>query len=278
MDNAALRKLQLTQLEMLKEVKRVCDNNGIAYFLDSGTLLGAVRHGGFIPWDDDLDVGMLRSEYDKFIECAKRDLKDEYFLQTWETDPGYPMPYAKIRKKNTYYGEKSFEKADINQGIFIDIFPYDVWPAKRKRAFFNRISRLRALLVAKCKYMRVRSDKFYKSVIKFFIVTVVRFFSLFTTKEKLIRKYEKLVLRTNAAESDELFEETLHYKFGYWVLPKSVFRGYASMKFEDEEFSVPSGYDEYLTAVYGDYMTLPPEDKRGGHNVARVIFDTEKGE
>ena len=105
MERELLRKVQLTQLEIAKEIRRVCEENDIPYFLTCGTLLGAVRHQGFIPWDDDMDVGMLRENYEKFCRIAPEKLKPEYCWQTWYTDPNYALPFGKVRKRGTLFLE-----------------------------------------------------------------------------------------------------------------------------------------------------------------------------
>lgn len=105
MERELLRKVQLKQLEIAKEIKRVCEENEIGYFLCYGTFLGAVRHKGFIPWDDDLDLGMLRADYEKFCRIAPSALKPEFCLQTWYTDPNYGLPFGKVMLRNTIYLE-----------------------------------------------------------------------------------------------------------------------------------------------------------------------------
>ena len=117
-----LRNVQLVQLEIAKEVKRICEQNNISYFMDGGTLLGAVRHKGFIPWDDDLDFGFTRDNYEKFIATAKKNLSSEFFLQTWDSDREYGYAFAKIRKKGTIYQERIAQDSNANCGIFIKAF------------------------------------------------------------------------------------------------------------------------------------------------------------
>ena len=275
MDDKTLRRVQLLQLEIAKEIKRICDENQIDYFLDSGTLLGAVRHKGFIPWDDDMDIGMTRENYEKFLRAAQTDLQDKFFLQTWETDKNYPMPFAKIRLNGTEYIENVFEKANMHQGIYVDVFPYDVWPEKKRqqKKVWRKKSLLQAMITMKCHFTKFKSDSALKYFLKIIMFTFIKFINLFYSKKRLISKYEKMVKKFNALESDKLYEQTVNFKFGYWVVPKSCLEGSTLLPFEDDYFKCPENYDGYLKKCYGDYMTPPPEDvRKKGHNIIKVDF------
>lgn len=125
LSEADLRRLHQVQLAMLLELDRVCRHLGVGYQLGAGTLLGAVRHGGFIPWDDDVDVVMLRADYRRFLREAPTLLDSSLFLQTWRSDPHFRVGFAKLRRQDSVFREKSSQISRYHHGIFIDIFPFD---------------------------------------------------------------------------------------------------------------------------------------------------------
>ena len=168
-----LRKAQLLMLEVLKEIHRICEENDINYFLCYGTLLGAVRHKGFIPWDDDCDIGMIREDYEKFLVVAKEKLGSKFVLETEELDVGYGLEFSKVMLKDTIWIEKNVvnNKKRVYNGIFVDVFPFDKLPNgknKEKMQYtVNNISQL--LILAKLNYTVVTDSpkkKFFFCLLK----------------------------------------------------------------------------------------------------------------
>lgn len=270
MDKETLRRVQLTQLEIAKEIKRVCEKNGIEYWLDSGTLLGAVRHKGFIPWDDDLDIGMKREDYEKFKKVAINDLSSKYYFQDWLTDKNYGLPFAKVRKKNTLYIENKGQNSKAACGIYVDIFPYDNYG--NDSIHQGKPIKIIKLLIqnkAKIQVWRENEGINYK---KFFQHLPFVIASKFCNRSKLISKHDKLATMYNNETCEYLFIQGIS-NYGKWTIPVSAFDEMIDMEFEDTVFKVPKGYDLYLTHGYGDYMQLPPEDKRENrHQIIKVKF------
>jgi len=267
MDNVTLKKVQSTLLEIAKEVKRVCDENDIVYFLDSGTLLGAVRHKGFIPWDDDFDIGMMRSEYEKFCKIAPSKLGKDYYLQTWENDRNYAVPFAKVRKKNTIYLENKASRS-VNNGFYVDIFPYDYAPELAKDSFMKKLANIERVLLMKCKYQPWQESA-GMNIKKRIAYVPYQILSLFISREKLLRKYERIVF--SVPRSDVIYIQFGSTK-GFYV-PEKAFGNGTNLVFEDTFFRCPLDTDVYLSSIYGDYMQLPPEDQRENrHQIIEIKF------
>lgn len=269
MERELLRKVQLTQLEIAKEIKRVCEENDICYFLYRGTFLGAVRHNGFIPWDDDMDFAMLRQDYEKFCRVAPQALNPAYCLQNWHTDPGYALPFAKIRKRNTLYAEAKSAILQEN-GFFVDIYPLDFAPetGQPREALAKKLLNLFRVKLMKSGYTP------WKEEVKINWVKRIGYLyyqacALFTSHEALIREYESLV--ASVPESDVLYEQSALPKGFYY--DRKMYDAVAAYPFEDTSFLGPKDYDTVLSSLYGDYMTLPPEGKRENrHQIMKLDF------
>ena len=273
MDKVTLRKVQLEQLKIAKEIRRVCEENNIKYFLDSGTLLGAIRHKGFIPWDDDLDIGMFRADYERFIEIAPKALKDNYLLQVWGGNNHYPLSFAKVRNVNTIYIENKAQKLQENQGIYVDVFPYDRYGDDMKKQGFP-LMLVRRMILAKEK-MEPWRDNDKINIKRYLIYLPIRFLAMFASKKTLIDFYEKTAQMYNNDEQRDYFPQGTT-PYGRWVIEKKGLSDMTLGDFEGEKFSIPANYDIYLKNAYGDYMTLPPIDKRENkHQIIKVKFEDE---
>lgn len=269
MERELLRKVQMQQLDVAKEIKRVCDENNIQYFLCFGTMLGAVRHQGFIPWDDDLDIGMMRSEYERFLEIAPKKLKPEYLVQTWYNTPAYPLPFAKVRKRGTVYLEGKHSLLEEN-GFYVDIFPFDSQPATdaERMAANKKLQDLFRTKLMKCKSKPWMDNGkiLWKKRIGYLYYQVK---ALFATQKGLARAYDELA--TSFPESDILFWQEGISKMR--KIKRQWCEELEEFDFEGERFRGPKAYDELLTTIYGDYMQLPPEDQRENrHQIELVDF------
>lgn len=269
MDNQ-LDQIHKIQLELALEVKRICDQHDIKYFLDAGTLLGAIRHSGFIPWDDDLDIGFLREEYEKFIKVAATELSEAYFLQTWDTDINYGLPFGKIRKNKTKYIENKTAKANVHQGIFIDIFPYDNVPEEKLKQRIQGVA-LKAwfrIILMKNQYEPWNDER----KIKFLAYLPIRTLSVFINKDFAKTRFSKWATKYNHIDTKKVVVcDGASYQT--WQVDRSIVEKLVESDFEKQKFNVPAAYHEYLTNAYGDYMTPPPKNQRANrHGIIEVDF------
>jgi len=251
--SATMKKIWAIELEMLIEVDRICKKHGLKYFLMCGTLLGAIRHKGFIPWDDDLDIAMPRDDYEKFMQ-----LKDEFrqplFLQNPYTDKGYAASHTTIRNSNTSAISQIIKYQDMNHGIFIDVFPLDHFV---EEGAAERYAAINQLNIENGTFMRMTNPElneknkqrvaaYNRDHIKDFeeIQNIASKFNDQKTDKLAIMTYTADPLENNIWDAAD-FEKSIDWEF------------------EGHMFSIPAGYDHILRNAFGNYMEFPPVEKRG---------------
>ena len=259
-NNTDRRALQLEELTVLEELDRICKKHGLRYFLTAGTLLGAVRHKGFIPWDDDIDVAMPREDYDRLAKICESELSEGFFYQSEKTERLHTFFFAKIRKDGTRVTEHLLEGVDIHDGCYVDIFPLDKCPKipAFARLYFKTVQMLNCAIISKV-------SKDFKDEYKpftHFVYSCVRLLPF-----SFLRGLRRFVRWFYAAFSSGKRWCTVAGSHGYpreTYLPEWFASG-VPMEFEGKEFPAPVGWQELLTNMYGDYMTPPDQTNRGGH-------------
>lgn len=266
-----LRRIQSILLELLCEVRRVCGLAGIRYAIIAGTMLGAVRHGGFIPWDDDADVGLLREDYEAFrAACGKYLDTARFYFQDHTNTPGYRWGYGKLRRKDSLYVVRGTEHLPYEQGIWIDIFPLDSVPDHwLGRAACNlHCFLLRKLLYAESGRYRERGAA--KRAVYGLLAKA--------PLEAVLARYEACIDRRNRKRTSWvriLMFPTPNISFGYL---RSWYEDLSEIAFEGERFAGVRDYDGYLSFKFGDYRKLPAPEQRKQHRVSRLKFPGETGD
>ena len=251
-EGTELRKAQLRMLEILKVVDRICRKNNIPYWLEGGTLLGAVRHGGFIPWDDDLDICVERKNMNKLKKTLQKELPDEYVYQDRFTDFNFPLLISKVRDTESYI-EEEYSSRLKHSGLFLDIIPVERIVSQKIKSQLDYIygHSVRSIHNAHSSTW----DKILSYICfipALFAVYIVRLFTLFTNCEKIGHVY--------GWSSYSLISE------------KSIFP-LSEISFEGSRFLCPANAHQYLSSLYNDYMQIPPREKRAIHSARIEIFN-----
>lgn len=262
-----LRKLQLIQLEMLKVVDNICSNHKIKYSLYAGTLLGAVRHKGFIPWDDDLDVCMPRKDYNRFIKICGQCLPKEYCLQNKENEPRFSQSFTKMRKKHTTFLQGGEPVSDYHHGIFIDIFPIDRMPKRTISRMFFLWNGMKYQLLTR-EFIPPKESKIVKMVAKCYLKMIAPR----KREQKRKKLLDNITRYNNRLDFPMAAIET--YKMLRCELPNDLFDSLVMLKFEGKEYMCFKKWDEYLKIVYDNYMKFPPKEERiWKHSPIRLDFE-----
>ncbi|MDQ8371298.1 LicD family protein [Enterococcus faecium] len=260
-------KIHEAELEVAKHFVEICKKNNLEYFMLGGTFLGAVRHKGFIPWDDDMDFGMPRRDYEQFIKIVKTQNNGDYLLAIFEDGNNHDYP---IKLESTKQRIKEFSTGKERvRNAWIDIFPLDGMPnsklAQNVQKF--RLLSLRALFKLSQLSKNVSVDNPYRTSTEKIIISVGRIIRLekLLSEEKLFHKLDRQLKKYSYENSDFVVNFMGAYKFKE-MFPKKIYEDLISYEFEDVTFKAPTDYDLVLTQMYGDYLVPPKDEDKNKHN------------
>lgn len=262
-DYTELRKIQM---DILSYVDKVCHEQNIKYSISGGTLIGAVRHKGFIPWDDDIDIMLTRQEYDKLVKALSGDYEDSkpYKILTHSISKDFQFPYAKIVDERTILRENVKGCKDF--GVFVDVFPIDYIPKSGVNLLFSRMRFLYNILILK----RLTTNR-KRSFLKNATIKLSQIILAPVSSDRILDKMDAIARKAGRQTTDKM--ACLVWGYGKKeIIPAGVHQKHCMLPFEDRTYMAIADYNTYLTNLYGDYMKLPPKDKQISHHDFEVYW------
>jgi len=244
------RELQIKMLEMIKDIDVICKKHKINYYLAYGSCLGAVRHKGFIPWDDDLDIIIKYEDYLKFLDVCSKELdKETYFVQTLDTDPNYYLSFTKIRNIKTTLIEEGNKYENMVNGVYIDVFPLVGYPENKLKQMILKINRAFAMSANR----NIINNKFLYYIFKI----ILKIFG----KDRIINYCTKQCVKYKCSECKQVISVFDGDSVEIGLTSNDVLGKPKRVKFEDTKLPIPEKYDEYLKNIFGDYMQIPTKEQ-----------------
>ncbi|EDM62907.1 LicD family protein [Dorea longicatena] len=281
-DDFTLKRIQEVELEILKDFMDICDRHGLDYFGIAGTGIGALRHHGFIPWDDDIDVAMPRDDFEKLLPLVEKEMGDKYLIMNAERYPNYPLMTTRMTMRGTKFKEEALKNIDAPLGIFLDLYPLDKVSDNPKEArrqardawFWSKILILRSIPFPMLGFSGWKAKIIHAICGLAHLVLSI----LHVPKTWIYKKAYEAETRSNhytKTKNLDFFCDTTPYMNLYAVKDIYPLR---KLPFEDVELNFPYNLHNNLTGMYGDYMQLPPEEKRKNHYPYELEFFKEMKE
>lgn len=266
-----LQEIQNIESVALKVILDICEEIHVQCFLIGGSALGAVRHNGFIPWDDDIDVGMLRNDYVKFLKEAPKYLPEQYYLQTPYNNKINPYFYSKLRVNGTRFVEYCNHNLKMHHGVYVDIFPFDEVPndEEANKRHFKKAQKMLNLFVLRQSPDMSKKAETGKEKIKSLVRKIIHFSLKIIPHDYLILKIDSHIQKYNGTEQEALACLNFPIRKTEYIKKKDLYP-LKKHRFGDIEIFIPNNYEIYLLTHYGDFMKLPPKDKRYGHKPYEV--------
>lgn len=265
------KEVKQIELDILEYVHNFCEENGLKYIMNYGTLIGAVRHKGFIPWDDDIDIAMPRKDYEIFLKYVMEHGKEQSVrIVSPKTSSCYAYLAAKVCDTNTIMEEENFKRDGLEMGVYVDVFPIDGLGTKSEaKKNFNATRFERELLVARNwkRFFRSKTHAWYIEPVRFAFWIMSRFVST----SKLVDRVETYYAKFPVEKSQCAAVVCGSYREKE-ILPAEVLNTFSEVEFEGKQFMAFEKYDDYLSSIYGDYMKLPPKDKQVSHHMFKAYW------